>query len=302
VEPTDIEATLEQIRQALEARRVEEAIAALIRLRPADRAEAFADLPDDEQATLLPRLDIHDTADLLEELEDSEAADAAESLSPDRLADVLDEMEPDEAADILGDLSPGPPALADMKTPMVILPRPPRRIGRRSRRRPTRRRHTTAAQAIQFLAKPQTSDSLLSLRIRRSRSLWVVACGSWSSLAGHRRRGDHSLTWFTSPPTRIGRSRPDDGALRTGGAAGGRPAGVARRRHPDDIIDVGEETWRTPLHFSAIEADRSATSRTGRSGFAMSFAPASSGCCSCSRPRRSPEASCACFRMSWKRC
>ncbi len=83
-----IDSTLVEIRQALEAGRVEEAIASLIRLRPADRAEAFADLPDDDQAALLPRLDISFTADLFEELEADEAVDAAESLSHGRLADV----------------------------------------------------------------------------------------------------------------------------------------------------------------------------------------------------------------------
>ena len=66
MEQVEIDATLETIRAALEGGRVDEAIAALIRLRPADRAEAFLDLADDDQAALLPRLDIPATADLLE--------------------------------------------------------------------------------------------------------------------------------------------------------------------------------------------------------------------------------------------
>jgi Mg/Co/Ni transporter MgtE len=89
VEPTDIDATLDKIRAALESPHVDEAIAARIRLRPADRAEAFADLPEDDQAALLPRLDISTTADMLEELQDPEAADAARILTPDRLADSV---------------------------------------------------------------------------------------------------------------------------------------------------------------------------------------------------------------------
>lgn len=89
MEPTDIDATLDKIRAALESTHVDEAIAALFRLRPADRAEAFADLPEDDQAALLPRLDISATADMLEELQDPEAADAARILTPDRLADSV---------------------------------------------------------------------------------------------------------------------------------------------------------------------------------------------------------------------
>jgi magnesium transporter len=101
-----IDATLERVRAALEAGQVDEAITALTTLHPADRADAFADLPRDEQEEILPRLDAQATADLLEELEGPEAAEVAAHLSPETLADVLDEMEPDEAADILGDLPP----------------------------------------------------------------------------------------------------------------------------------------------------------------------------------------------------
>ena len=106
VDPTEIEATLEQIRTALETGRIQAAIDSLTRLHPADRADAFSDLDDEVQATLLPRLDVIDSADLLEQLEDQEAASVADTLSTEHLADVLDEMEPDEAADVLGDLPP----------------------------------------------------------------------------------------------------------------------------------------------------------------------------------------------------
>ncbi len=107
-----IESTLEEIRTALKAGRIGDAIAALTRLHPADRADAFEELDGDAQSTILPRLDIPATADLLEELEDEEAADVAQYMSTERLADVLDEMEPDEAADVLGDLPPETAALA----------------------------------------------------------------------------------------------------------------------------------------------------------------------------------------------
>ncbi len=119
-----IDATLEAIRTALEANRVEEAIAALTDLHPVDRAEAFADLDDQDQAVILPQLDINDTADLLEELDDEEAADVAETLSTPFLADILDAMEPDEAADVLGDLPPrlAADALAEMEDSEDVIP------------------------------------------------------------------------------------------------------------------------------------------------------------------------------------
>ncbi len=101
-----IDQTLERIRAALESGKVDEAIAQLTTLHPADQAEAFAELEPGDQAEVLPRLEAEDAADLLEQLEDEDAREAATFLAPDQLADVLDEMEPDEAADVLGDLSP----------------------------------------------------------------------------------------------------------------------------------------------------------------------------------------------------
>ncbi len=124
MEQSQIDLTIEQIRGALESGNVLDAIAALIRLHPADRAEAFSDLKDIEQASILPGLDVPTTADLLEELEDPEAADVAEGLARERLADVLDMMEPDEAADVLGDISPKLAAevLAEMEDAEEVLP------------------------------------------------------------------------------------------------------------------------------------------------------------------------------------
>jgi magnesium transporter len=119
-----IESTLDEIRAALKAGRIAEAISALTGLHPADRAEAFSELDGEAQSTILPRLDIPATADLLEELEDEEAADVAENLSTERLANVLDEMEPDEAADVLGDLPPetAAKALAVMDDAEEVIP------------------------------------------------------------------------------------------------------------------------------------------------------------------------------------
>lgn len=124
IDPVEIEVTLEQIRSALIADRLEDAIDALVRLHPVDRADAFSDLDDQDQAVILPQLDINDTADLLEELDDEEAADVAETLSPHFLANILDAMEPDEAADVLGDLPPdrAAQALAKMEEADDVIP------------------------------------------------------------------------------------------------------------------------------------------------------------------------------------
>jgi magnesium transporter len=124
MEESQINLTIDEIRSALESGDVLDAIAALIRLHPADRAEAFSDLKDTEQASILPGLDVPTTADLLEELENPEAADVAEGLARERLADVLDKMEPDEAADVLGDISPQLAAevLAKMEDAEEVLP------------------------------------------------------------------------------------------------------------------------------------------------------------------------------------
>jgi magnesium transporter len=124
MEPTQIDTTLDEIRKALEADRVDDALDMLVKLHPVDRADAFSDLTDQDQAALLPQLDIADTADLLEELDDSEAADVAENLSTQFLADILDAMEPDEAADVLGDLPPerAAEALAEMDDPTDVIP------------------------------------------------------------------------------------------------------------------------------------------------------------------------------------
>jgi magnesium transporter len=124
VEPSQIDLTLEEIRTALEAGQIQNAIEALIKLHPVDRADAFSDLKDEDQAALLPQLDIPSTADLLEELEDDEAAYVANALPTELLADILDEMEPDEAADVLGDLPPdrAAEALAEMEEAEDVIP------------------------------------------------------------------------------------------------------------------------------------------------------------------------------------
>ena len=124
MDPSRIEYALERIRAALAAGQIQAAIESLRELHPADRAEAFTDLEDDEVTALLPELSSRTTARLLTELGDREAVDLAETLDTDRLAEALDRMEPDEAADVLGDLDPRRAAevVAEMQAAKGVLP------------------------------------------------------------------------------------------------------------------------------------------------------------------------------------
>ena len=124
MDPSQIEFALARIRTALEAGEVQAAIDTLTELHPVDRADAFSDLNDKDQAALLPRLDLEATADLLEELEDEQAAAVAERLGTEQLADVLNEMEPDDAADVLGDIpaARAQEALAEMEEAANVIP------------------------------------------------------------------------------------------------------------------------------------------------------------------------------------
>jgi magnesium transporter len=154
-----IESTLERVRAALENGRVDEAIAALNTLHPADRAEAVGDLTVDHQAEVLDELPPPEAADILEDLEDAEAAELARRLPADTLADLLNEMEPDEAADVLGDLSPEQRASAlrqmgtqqvEDVTPLLAYP-DDTAGGRMTSEFQALRREMTAQKAIEFL-------------------------------------------------------------------------------------------------------------------------------------------------------
>jgi len=179
LEQSQIDLTLDEVRSALESGQILDAIASLIRLHPADRADAFSDLNDEYQARLLPRMDIPTVADLLEELEDDEAADMAEILPTERLADVLDEMEPDEAADVLGDLPPErvAEALAEMEDADEVIPLlsyPDETAGGlMTTSFIALRPHTTAWQAIEFLRRfsPEEETPYYLNVINRDRQL-----------------------------------------------------------------------------------------------------------------------------------
>ncbi len=114
----------ELIHRAFKTEQYAQGATLFLRLHPADQADVFEILNDDDQSQLLRHLDIPTTADLFDELEDHETAEAAEFISLERLGDVLDEMDPDEAADLLGDLKPeiAQQALTEMDEPEDVLP------------------------------------------------------------------------------------------------------------------------------------------------------------------------------------
>ncbi len=156
-QPEQFETAVDRIVSHLTAGEIEEAMALLLNLHPADRAQAFNLLAPDQQEIFIGRLDIASTADLLEQLEDQEALEAVESMPTERLADVLDKMEPDEAADLLGDLPPdqASEALAQMEDAEEVIPLlayPDETAGGlMTTSYIALRRHTTAARAIEFL-------------------------------------------------------------------------------------------------------------------------------------------------------
>lgn len=106
MEQVVLEDVLEQMRTALETDDITTASSIIESLRPADRAEVFWDLDEEQQAALLPQINPADAADIIEELYDEDAAELAVQLPLSTLVRIVDEMAPDEAADLLDDLDP----------------------------------------------------------------------------------------------------------------------------------------------------------------------------------------------------
>lgn len=101
-----LEHVLVQLRNALERDDLVGAANIIEALRPADQADLFNELDEEQQRILLQRIAPEDSADILEELDDETVADLIAELADEALVPIMDEMEPDEAADLLGDLEP----------------------------------------------------------------------------------------------------------------------------------------------------------------------------------------------------
>ncbi len=106
MESSQLEMVLQRVRAALEEDDVVSAADIIEGLLPADQADLFSELDEDQQVALLPEMDPADSADILEFLEDGEAADLVAELTTDEAVRIVKEMEPDEAADLLGEMEP----------------------------------------------------------------------------------------------------------------------------------------------------------------------------------------------------
>ena len=86
-------------------------------------ADAFQELPEDEQVSLLSSLEVERAADVLEEMDPDDAADLIGDL-PDEIAeDLLQRMEPEDAADVRSLMQYEELTAGGMMTPEpVILP------------------------------------------------------------------------------------------------------------------------------------------------------------------------------------
>jgi len=79
-------------------------LASMHKLRPADLAQALADLSPKRRAEVVAALDDERLADALEEMTEASSIAILVKLDQDRAADVLEAMDPDDAADVLGEL------------------------------------------------------------------------------------------------------------------------------------------------------------------------------------------------------
>jgi magnesium transporter len=124
MEHFQLDSVLASLRAALEHDDLAEAAAIIAGLRPPDRADLFAELDDQAQATLLPELRPADSADILEKLDDEAAAELVAVLPTADVIRIVDQMEPDKAADLLGDIHPqqAEVVLAGMEDPEEVRP------------------------------------------------------------------------------------------------------------------------------------------------------------------------------------
>lgn len=73
-------------------------------LHPADRADYFGIISDDQRSQLITLLDGEVDAGTLAELEDDIRADVVDELSPEVLAEAVTELDTDDAAYVLGEV------------------------------------------------------------------------------------------------------------------------------------------------------------------------------------------------------
>jgi CBS domain-containing protein/sporulation protein YlmC with PRC-barrel domain len=85
---------------------VEQLLARLDTMRPADVADVLHDLTAKRRMEVARGLEDEQLADVLEELPEDDRVEIVQMLEAERAADVLEEMDPDDAADLLSELPP----------------------------------------------------------------------------------------------------------------------------------------------------------------------------------------------------
>jgi magnesium transporter len=105
VDRIDAEDALEELRPLLRDERIDQALALLGSLHPADQAEVIAELEADERAPLLGRLTTEALAEVIAYLDEEGRRDVAGALDTAVLGPVLDEVDRDVAVDVLHQLS-----------------------------------------------------------------------------------------------------------------------------------------------------------------------------------------------------
>jgi len=79
-------------------------LAQLVDMKPADVARELHDMEPERRAEVASALDDQQLADAFQELPEDEQVNLLRALEVERAADVLDEMDPDDAADLIHDL------------------------------------------------------------------------------------------------------------------------------------------------------------------------------------------------------
>ena len=101
----DLEQVLHDIRSGLEAGREELIASAVEEVHPADIAEVYTVLDDDERSRLIFMLPARITAEVIAELDEAELGEVVEDLDEAALTEIVTELPPDDAADVLGELT-----------------------------------------------------------------------------------------------------------------------------------------------------------------------------------------------------
>lgn len=118
------EIALEEAERLLDAGRVDEALAHVAALHPADQAQLIAGLDPDLRALLLPRVPEEAMAQVLDYLEEEPRRSIIAVLEPAALGPILDRVQRDVAADVLHALPPerARQALAAMRSAAEVVP------------------------------------------------------------------------------------------------------------------------------------------------------------------------------------